>query len=56
MPFEVILGKQKQLQEEFKEKGTYKLNQDLVLVSLYSLIPPNLDEIKELFFTTTPKG
>lgn len=55
VPFEVILGKQKQLQEEFKEKGTYKLNQDLVLVSLYSLIPPNRDEIKELYFTTTPK-
>lgn len=55
VPFEIILGKQKQLQEEFREKGTYKLNQDLVLVSLYSLIPPNRDEIKELYFTTTPK-
>jgi len=61
VPFEVILGKQKQLKEEFdslKNKATktaYKINQDLVLVSLYSLIPPNRDEIKELYFTTTLK-
>lgn len=55
VPFEVILDKQKQLHEDFKAKKTYKLNQDLVLVSLYSLIPPNRDEIKLLYFTTTPK-
>lgn len=61
IPFEVILAKQQQMAHQFnglKNKTTndaYKLNQDLLLVSLYSLIPPNRDEIKELHFTTTPK-
>ena len=62
VPFEIILGKQRQLKEEFgniKNKNSneaYKVNQNLVLVSLYSLIPPNRDEIKELYFTTTEKN
>jgi len=61
VPFQVILGKQKQLQEDFDKltdkttSGAYKLNQDLLLVSLYSLIPINRDEIKTLKFTTTRK-
>ena len=59
--FEIILAKQKQLKEQYdavKNKSSneaYRLNQDLLIVSLYSLIPPNRDEIKLLDFTTTKK-
>ena len=55
VPFEVILEKQKSLEEEFKSKKTYSINQDLLLVSLYSLIPIERDENKLLSFTTTLK-
>ena len=57
--FDVILNKQKQLQNQFENienKNTakaYDLNQDLLLVSLYSLIPPLRNEIKTLKFTKT---
>jgi len=55
VPFKVILEKQKSLEEEFNIKKTYNLNQDLLLVSLYSLIPIERDEMKELNFTTSLK-
>ena len=61
VPFEIVLATQKKMAQLFndlknkKNKEAYKLNQDLLLVSLFSLIPPNRDEIKELHFTTTPK-
>jgi hypothetical protein len=55
VPFEIILQKQKDLEDEFKTKRTYNINQDLLLVSLYSLIPIERDEIKPLNFTTTVK-
>ena len=57
IPFDVVLGRQKQLQEQFEaieDKQTtkaYDINQDLLLVSLYSLIPPLRNEIKSLKFT-----
>jgi len=42
--------------ENIENKNTaiaYDLNQDLILVSLYSLIPPLRNEIKTLNFTKT---
>ena len=57
--FDVVLDKQKQLQEQFEAienkltTRAYDLNQDLLLVSLYSLIPPLRNEIKSLKFTNT---
>jgi hypothetical protein len=54
----VILEKQKELQKQFElinNKNTriaYDLNQDLLLVSLYSLIPPLRAEPMTLKFTT----
>ena len=58
VPFWVILEKQKELQKQFeiiknkKTKIAYDLNQDLLLVSLYSLIPPLRAEPMTLKFTT----
>jgi hypothetical protein len=58
VPFWVILEKQKELQKQFElinNKNTriaYDLNQDLLLVSLYSLIPPLRAEPMTLKFTT----
>ena len=57
--FDVVLDKQKQLQDQFEAienkltTRAYDLNQDLLLVSLYSLIPPLRNEIKSLKFTNT---
>ena len=59
VPFNIILEKQQELSKQFQllqNKNTtigYHLNQDLVLVSLYSLIPPLRDELKILQFTKT---
>ena len=59
VPFDFIMLKQIQLEQQFKnltedekltQKG-YNLNQDLLLLSLYTLIPPLRDEIKTLEFT-----
>jgi hypothetical protein len=56
--FDVVLDKQKELQKQFeliqnkKTQSAYDLNQDLLLVSLYSLIPPLRNEIKTLKFNT----
>jgi len=57
--FDIVLEKQKQLQKQFEDmdnKDTakaYDLNQDLLIVSLYSLIPPLRNEVKHLQFSTT---
>jgi len=57
VPFNIILGKQEQILNEFKmlkDKSTneaYKLNQDLLLISLYSIGPILRDEPKTLEFT-----
>ena len=59
VPFDFIMLKQITLEQQFKnltedEKLTQKgfnLNQDLLLLSLYTLIPPLRDEVKTLEFT-----
>lgn len=57
VPFNIILGKQEQMKNDFnklKDKTTseaYKLNQDLLLVSLYSIGPILRDEPKNLEYT-----
>ena len=57
--FDVVLDKQKELQKQFeliqnkKTQTAYDLNQDLLLISLYSLIPPLRNEVKTLKFNTT---
>jgi len=57
--FDVVLDKQKELEAKFdliQNKRTttaYDLNQDLLLISLYSLIPPLRNEVKTLKFTNT---
>jgi len=57
--FDVVLDKQKELQKQFeliqnkKTQTAYDLNQDLLLISLYSLIPPLRNEVKTLKFTTS---
>lgn len=59
--FNVVLAKQKELQQAYeglqnkKSILGYDLNQDLLLISLYSLIPPLRNEIKTLKFTTENK-
>ena len=56
--FDVVLDKQKELQKQFEliqnkqTQSAYDLNQDLLLVSLYSLIPPLRNEVKTLKFNT----
>jgi len=59
VPFDFIMLKQITLEQQFKnltedekltQKG-YNLNQDLLLLSLYTLIPPLRDEVKTLEFT-----
>jgi hypothetical protein len=55
--FDIVLDKQKELKKQFelisnKKSGiAYDLNQDLVLISLYSLIPPLRNEPKTLKFS-----
>jgi hypothetical protein len=52
---------QKKLEDEFnavEKKDTrkaYELNNDLLLISMYSLIPPLRNEVKMLEFTMSPK-
>ena len=53
IPFEIVLETQKKLEEKFISNPTYQNNQDLLLLSLYSLIPIERDEVKSLEFTTT---
>ena len=51
VPFEIVLEVQKKLENEFLSNKSYKTNQDLLLLSLYSLIPVMRDELKLLEFT-----
>ena len=53
VPFEIVLEVQQKLEKEFEANPSYKTNQDLLLLSLYSLIPVMRDELKLLEFTTT---
>ena len=59
IPWKMVLNKQKELQDRFYRinnqvsKEGYALNQDLLLISLYSLIPPLRNEPKFLEFTET---
>ena len=61
LDFDIIKLKQKELYNRFYmitnkyTKTAYNLNQDLVLLSLYSLIPPLRNEVKLLEFTFTSK-
>jgi hypothetical protein len=51
IPFEVVFEVQQKLEKEFEANQSYKTNQDLLLISLYSLIPVMRDELKLLEFT-----
>lgn len=60
IPFQLLLNKQKLLYDEFNllvskndydNAKAYKINQDLLLISLYTLMPPVRNEIKDLLFT-----
>lgn len=53
--FEIVLDIRNKLEEEFNKNPTYLNNQDLLLLSVYSLIPTQRDELKSLEFTTTKK-
>ena len=59
--WDVILARQQQLQRQFYSiqnkhtKPAYDLNNDLLLLSLYSLIPPLRNEVKHLKFTHSNK-
>jgi hypothetical protein len=59
IPWEMVLNKQKELQSRFYNidnqvsKEGYALNQELLLISLYSLIPPLRNEPKFLEYTET---
>lgn len=59
IPFQMILNKQKHLYDAFNKivehdiiqtKKSYEINQNLLLISMYSLIPPVRNEIKTLSF------
>ena len=56
-----VIAKQKSLENQFYSiqnkhtKTAYDINNDLLLLSLYSLIPPLRNEIKHLDFTHTKK-
>lgn len=65
IPFQLLLDKQKEIQEQFNQYlydpnvnlknniNAFLVNQDLLLISLYTLMPPVRNEIKELLFTNT---
>lgn len=65
IPFQLLLDKQKEIQEQFNQYlydpnvnlknniNAFHVNQDLLLISLYTLMPPVRNEIKELLFTHT---
>jgi DNA polymerase IIIc chi subunit len=56
VPFEIVMETQQKLENEFTSNKSYKSNQDLLLISLYSLIPIMRDELKLLEFTNTKKN
>ena len=53
IPFDIELQTRQKLEDDFLSNKSYKTNQDLLLISLYSLIPVMRDELKLLEFTTT---
>jgi len=53
IPFDIVLQTRQKLEYDFLSNKSYKSNQDLLLISLYSLIPVMRDELKLLEFTTT---
>lgn len=59
--WQTVLAKQEELEDKFEAlgnkqtKGAFMLNQDLVLLSLYCLIPPLRGEIKTLKFADNPQ-
>ena len=59
--WDIVMARQKQLEQQFysiqnkQTKIAYELNNDLLLLSLYSLIPPLRNEIKHLNFTHSSK-
>ena len=59
--WDIVITKQKQLERQFYSiqnkhtKQAYELNNDLLLLSMYSLIPPLRNEIKHLNFTIQRK-
>lgn len=65
IPFQLLLDKQKEIQEQFNQYlynpdidlknniNAFVVNQDLLLISLYTLMPPVRNEIKDLLFTNT---
>ncbi len=56
VPFEIVMETQQKLENEFTSNKSYKSNQDLLLISLYSLIPVMRDELKLLEFTNTKQN
>lgn len=60
IPWKMVLDKQKELENAFnaignkRTKEAYVLNQDLLLLSLYCLIPPLRAEVKTLQFADNP--
>lgn len=63
LEYKYLMKERKYLEDAFNEeqnkntKKAYKINQDLVLVSLYTLTPPLRKEIDTLKFTTSkPRG
>lgn len=58
--WEDVLFVQKKIEDQFnaiekkQTRQAYELNNDLLLISMYSLIPPLRNEIKFLEFTTSP--
>ena len=56
VPFEIVMETQQKLEKEFFSNKSYKSNQDLLLISLYSLIPVMRDELKLLEFTNTKQN
>jgi hypothetical protein len=48
--FNLVLNLREALEQIFNESKSYKDNQDLLLLSCYSLIPPNRAEIIDLIF------
>ena len=61
LPFEIIINKAYSLNVEFQNlpdkttKKAYDLNQRLLLLALYTFIPPLCDEIKTLEYSLTEK-
>jgi len=53
--FNLVLNIRQTLEQIFNESREYKDNQDLLLLSCYSLIPPNRAEIIDLIYITDMK-